>query len=146
MADALGHLNLVGLPLLGRLRKNVLAMRRAPALQLLVMLAACSTHAAAQPAQSVHFTVFSATPVTGLAYAPRAKAAPTALVFYPTARSPRYEYRGTMPLRFLDQATGAVVAEATIPPGINEALLLFSALGGRLPMRRSPRRRRRRQT
>jgi len=32
-----------------------------------------------------------------------------------------------MPLRFVDAATGAVVAEATIPAGLHEALLLFTA-------------------
>jgi hypothetical protein len=47
-------------------------------------------------------------------------------VFYPTARSPLYEYRGPMPLLFLDPATGAVVAEAKIPPEIARPLLLFT--------------------
>lgn len=78
------------------------------------------------PEQSFHFTVFSATPITGLVYTPKPKAAPTPLVFFPTARSPRYEFRGAMPLRLSDQATGAVVAEAVIPPDIREALLLLA--------------------
>ena len=50
------------------------------------------------------------------------------IVFYPTARSPRYEYRGTSPLRFFDPESGAVVAEAVVPPEIRHALLLFSPI------------------
>jgi hypothetical protein len=84
--------------------------------------------ASAQPApQNVRFTVFSARPIEGVTFTPSARAAPQKLVFYPTARSPRYEYRGGMPLRFTD-AAGAVVAEATIPPEIHDALLLFTAV------------------
>ncbi len=83
--------------------------------------------AQAQPnLQAVRFTVFSAQPISGLTYAPRANAPAVKLVFYPTARSPRYDYRGLMPLRFVDAESGAVVAEATIPIGVNDALLLFS--------------------
>jgi hypothetical protein len=73
----------------------------------------------------VHFTVFCPRPPTGLGFAPRAGAAVQPLAFYPTARSPRYEYRGTMPLRLVDQTSGAVVAEATVPAAITEALLLL---------------------
>ena len=58
---------------------------------------------------------------------PGAGAPAVKLAFYPTARSPRYDYRGPMPLRFVDSETGAVVAEATIPIGLNDALLLFSS-------------------
>lgn len=76
----------------------------------------------------VRFTVFSAKPIADVAYVARAGAAPQKLVFYPTARSPRYEYRGVMPLRFIEEATGTVVAEAIIPPEIREALLLFSPI------------------
>jgi hypothetical protein len=76
--------------------------------------------------QSVHFTVFAARPITDVAFVPRQSAAPLKLQFYPTARSPRYEYRGTMPLRFVDAMSGAVVAEAAIPSTIQNALLLFS--------------------
>lgn len=73
----------------------------------------------------VRFTVFSTRPASGLVYTPRPAQAPAPLVFYPTARSPRYEYRGVMPLRFHDAKTNAVVAEATIPPEITDALLLL---------------------
>jgi hypothetical protein len=86
----------------------------------------------AQPAnpalQAVSFTVFSAKPIANLAFAPRANAAPQKTVFYPTARSPRYEFRGAMPIKFTDSTTNTVVAEATIPPEIRHALLLFSAV------------------
>jgi hypothetical protein len=79
------------------------------------------------PPRVVHFTVFSARPIADLSFVPLAKAAPQKLVFYPTARSPRYDYRGTMPLQFADPS-GQVVAEATIPADITDALLLFSAV------------------
>jgi hypothetical protein len=78
--------------------------------------------------QSLHFTVFSPRPVQGLGYAPRPSLVPTKVVFYPTARSPRYEFRGAMPLRFTDAGSGAVVAEVMVPPEIHDALLLFSPL------------------
>lgn len=79
------------------------------------------------PEQAFHFTVFSVRPVEGVAFSPSVHAAAQKLVFYPTARSPRYEYRGVMPLRFTD-ASGAVVAEATVPPEMRDVLLLFSAV------------------
>lgn len=81
--------------------------------------------APAAPARAVRFTVFAARPVADLAFSPRADAAPQELVFYPTARSPQYEFRGAMPLRFVDATTGSIVAEANIPSGIREAFLLF---------------------
>lgn len=88
---------------------------------LLGLLATCPL-----AAQVVRFTVFAAKPIAGLAFVPKANAAPVKTVFYPTARSPRYEYRGAMPLRFVDPADNTVVAEVTIPAGIQDALLLFS--------------------
>jgi hypothetical protein len=84
-----------------------------------------SLHAAA-PSQVVRFTVFSSRPVTNVAFVPRPNAALQTLRFQPTARSVRYEYRGSMPLKFVDPDTREVVAEATIPPGVPDALLLFS--------------------
>ncbi len=87
-------------------------------------------HAQAPAIQSVRFTVFSAKPVTDLAFVPQANAPAQALKFYPTARSPRYEYRGVMPLRFVDAVSGAIVAEATLPLEMRDALLLFSPVAG----------------
>ena len=112
---------------------------------LVFALLCCAGVAAAAETQpggpAVRFSVFSVKPIAGLACALRPGAAPQPLVFYPTARSTRHEYRGAMPLRFIDAATGAVVAEATIPPEMREALLLFSpadattATGGRTTLR-----------
>ncbi|MDO8541559.1 MAG: hypothetical protein Q7S40_14065, partial [Opitutaceae bacterium] len=73
--------------------------------------------------------VFAARPITDVTFTPRANAAAQKLTFYPTARSPRYEYRGVMPLHFLD-TSGNPVAEAVIPPEIREALLLFMPVSG----------------
>ena len=78
------------------------------------------------PGQAVRFTVFCARPVADVAYVPRVGAAPLPLKFQSTARSPHYEYRGAMPLRFVDPETRAVVAEANIPPGLHDILLLFT--------------------
>ena len=72
------------------------------------------------------FTVFSAEPVSNLAYKPNADAAPLPLVFYPTARSPRYEYCGPETVCFVDVTTGMVTAEAHVPVEIRMALLIFS--------------------
>lgn len=80
----------------------------------------------AGPLQQVRFTVYSARPISNVAFAGRAGAPPQKVTFYPTARSSRYEYRGTMPLRFVDPTSGEVVAEAVIPLDIRDALLLFS--------------------
>jgi|GEM_PF-3687896 len=77
---------------------------------------------------TVHFTVFSAQTVAGLVYTPRENAEPRPVIFYPTTRSPRYEYRGTMPLRFSDSISDTVVAEVTIPSSVTHALLLFEPL------------------
>jgi len=82
----------------------------------------------AQTPAPVKFTVFSAKPIADLQFVPRQAAVAQKIVFYPTARSPRYEYRGAMPLRFFDATSGAVVAEATIPSEIREPLLLFLPL------------------
>ncbi len=79
--------------------------------------------------QSVRFSVFAARPVADVSFTPRADAAAQKLAFYPTARSPRYEYRGAMPLRFFDDG-GNAIAEAVIPPEIREALLLFLPIEG----------------
>lgn len=88
------------------------------------------------PQQTVRFAVFSAQPISGLTFSPRPNAAAQKIVFYPTARSPRYDYRGAMPLRFVDETTGEVVAEASIPAEIREPLLLFSAVQntGKMPV------------
>ena len=80
---------------------------------------------AAPPEQSVRFTVFSSRAATGLAYTPRTGQGTVPLVFYPTARSPRYDYRGAMPIRLVDTKTSAVVAEANVPSTITAALLLL---------------------
>jgi hypothetical protein len=82
----------------------------------------------AQPAavQVAHFTVFSAKPIPELGFVPRQGVAAQKVTFSPTARSPRYEFSGAMPVRFVDLISGAVVAEANIPAGIRDALLLFT--------------------
>lgn len=92
----------------------------------LASLPASSRSAAAAGGAGVRFSLFAAKPIADLAYTARTGTAPVKLPFYPTARSPRYEYRGPMPLRFIDATTSAVVAEATLPADLREALLLFS--------------------
>jgi hypothetical protein len=108
------------------------------------LLLGCSLCVSTLPAQTpdvrtVRFTVFSAHPIKDVAFVPRTKAAPQKLTFQPTARSLRYEYRGTMPLRFVDGSTGAIVAKAEIPEGVQNAMLLFTAIdaakNGAAPLR-----------
>ena len=102
-----------------------------PAWVSLFLFALLSTTVVAQPAsQAVRFTVFAAKPISGLAFVPRPKADPQKLQFYPTARSPQYEYHGAMPLRFVDATTAEVVAEVIIPPGMRDALLLLTPSDG----------------
>jgi hypothetical protein len=76
---------------------------------------------------AVSFTVFAPRTITDVAFEPRIGVPAQKLVFQPTARSVRYDYRGPAPLRFTD-GSGAVVAEAAIPPEIREPLLLFSPI------------------
>lgn len=116
----------------GYLRRTVPPLTRRATLWLawLWLSLGCFGYAQAPAIQSIRFTVFSAKPVTGLAFVPRANASAQGLKFYPTARSPRYEYRGAMPLRFVDAVSGAIVAEATLPLETRDALLLFSPVAG----------------
>src|SRR5262249_51706573 len=79
----------------------------------------------AQNLPVIHFTVFALRPVANLVFVPRPNVAPQPVLFYPTARSPRYEYRGAMPLRFVDTKSNSIVAEASLPANIDDALLLF---------------------
>lgn len=82
----------------------------------------------------VRFTVFGLRSSGDVAFVPKPGAAPQKIQFYPTARSPRYEYRGASPLRFIDPETKAVVAEVTLSPGSGEVLLVFSpAAAGKGP-------------
>ena len=101
-----------------------------PALLLIAVAGFLSdaAHAQAPTIPTVRFSVFSPKPIKDVGFAPRAGVAPQPVAFAPTARSPRYEFRGPMPLRFVDVTSGVVVAEATIPAGIRDALLLFSPI------------------
>lgn len=132
MAHALGYLS--------RSAGSLAAILRGPggtaALLFLALVGLLSgaASASAQPAiPSIRFSVFSSKPIKDVGFAPRAGVAPQTLAFAPTARSPRYEFRGPMPLRFVDVTTGQVVAEATIPAGIRDALLLFSPIDASAP-------------
>jgi hypothetical protein len=90
----------------------------------------------AEPGVKVHFTVFSAVPITGLGFRAKPDAPPTPVAFYPTARSPRYEYVGANPLRFQSIPTAAdgataefkALAEVTFAPTMREAFLLFEPM------------------
>ena len=114
------------------LKPGASAVSRRAALGAWIAFLACALGAPAQTPrateQAGRFTVFSARPVADLGFVPRAAVARQPVVFYPTARSPRYDYRSAMPLRFTNGPTGAVVASVTIPPDIREALLLFSPI------------------
>ncbi len=76
-------------------------------------------------AVSLRFTVFSPRPPGEAAYVPAPGQAPTRLRFHPLARSPRYEYRGPAPLRFIAPRDRALLAEAEIPAGLTSALIIL---------------------
>lgn len=80
---------------------------------------------AAPSEQRVRFTIFCTRPVVGLSFLPAAEAVPVSLVFYPSTRSPRYDYRGAMPLQLIDGQTREVQAEAVIPEGMTDVLLIL---------------------
>jgi hypothetical protein len=95
---------------------------------ILSVVLTASAFAQTRKLQTVRFAVFAARPIANVTFVPGEGVAPVKLAFYPTTRSPRYEWRGTMPVRFVDAATGEAVAEATIPAEIHDALLLFSPI------------------
>lgn len=122
MAHALGHL-IRFRPVARRVSAGTNFVRH-----LFLGFLACLS-AAAQPGASyplVRFTVFAVKAPADLAFVPTPGAAPQKLQFYPTARSPRYDYRGPVPLRIIDSTTGQSVAEVAIPPGAGEFLLLLT--------------------
>jgi hypothetical protein len=104
-------------------------------LTLLVTLLGSGACAATAPRRELAFTVFSTEPLTALAYVAKAGTRPTPLVLYPTARSPRYRQSGSGPVKFVNSATGTGLAEAEVPDGIHQALILFvgTKLGGSVP-------------
>lgn len=74
---------------------------------------------------TLRFTVFSPRPPGEAAYVAAPGQAPTRLRFYPLARSPRYDYRGPAPLRFIAPRDLALLAEAEIPAGLTSALIIL---------------------
>lgn len=80
---------------------------------------------------TVRFSVFSAEPIEDVWFVPKPEAPKAPVIFYPTARSPRYTYQGGNPLRFYRiRADGGeweeTVGEILIPAEVKDALLLFS--------------------
>lgn len=100
-----------------------------------------ATAAMAQPTPPVRFTVFALRPPGNVALL-GADSSRVPLRFFPTARSPHYEYRGPMPLRFVDAKSGETMATAEIPREIGAPLLLFlpneSSLGSAAPASSPP--------
>ncbi len=125
MAHALGYLRAF-VPLLTKQATRSVALRVSAAMIAMGWFSIVHAQTSSTP-PVVRFTVFSAKPIEGLSVIPRAGASPQKLQFFPTARSARLEYRGPMPLRFVDANSGAVVAEANIPSGIADVFLLFAA-------------------
>ena len=78
---------------------------------------------AASAEQAVRFTVFVSRTASGLSFLPRVGQPSVLVMVWGLASA-----GGPMPLRFQDAKSGVVVAEATVPPSITEALLLFVPL------------------
>ncbi|MBM3865719.1 MAG: hypothetical protein FJ381_07430 [Verrucomicrobia bacterium] len=74
---------------------------------------------------SLRFAVFSPRPPSEAAYVAAPGQAPTRLRFHPLARSPRYEYRGPAPLRFVNPRDRALLAEAELPAGVANTLIVL---------------------
>lgn len=106
---------------MAHLRRNLIAVIVAA-----MVTAAGLAAADPPPERRFEFTVFSPEPISNLGYIRQAGAAPEPLVFYPTARSPRYAYAGPATVQFADVRTGSVTAEITVPAGARRLLLLFS--------------------
>jgi hypothetical protein len=88
-----------------------------------ILLGGTNSAEAKQPL-SIRFSVFAARPIKGLAYlAQNGRAVP--LTFNTISRSERHGYAGDNPVRFTDLATGAVLAEASVPASIRDPLFLF---------------------
>lgn len=97
----------------------------------LAVLVIADSGASAPPERLVRFSVFSASGVENVVYSRSPNTRPVPLVFYPTARSPEYTFRGDGPIRFQEVNSGTTIAEATIAPDVARALLVFEEL--RLP-------------
>jgi hypothetical protein len=112
---------------------DLLAGRPHPRRRWLIGAAACACGwsfvplRAASPASAVtlRFTVFSPRPPQEAAYVAAPGQSPTRLRFHPLARSPRYEYRGPATLRFIAPKDRAPLAEAEIPVGAANALIVL---------------------
>jgi hypothetical protein len=104
---------------------------------LIIALALAASLPGALPSQQetpsaakLRFTVFSPGQIAGLSYAAVAKPALkiSPLIFFPNSRSPVYDYAGPMPLQFMDEKSGEIVASVDVPAEIQEPLLVFFPL------------------
>lgn len=81
------------------------------------------------PERALKFTVFATQPIErdALSFAVREKAVMkfTPLLFFPSTRSPEYVYSGPATMLFHDSGTKEIVAQAELPEGIREALVIF---------------------
>ncbi|MFZ9745372.1 MAG: hypothetical protein ACO3G4_01930 [Opitutaceae bacterium] len=74
---------------------------------------------------TLRFSVFSPRPPAEASYLAAPGQPPTRLRFYPLARSPRYEYRGPATLRLIAPQDRAPLAEAEIPAGMANPLIVL---------------------
>lgn len=85
-----------------------------------------------EPQLALDFTVFSSDRIVDLGYLKPARVGSTTVPvqFFPTERSPRYQYRGPVPLEFVNVKTGQVVASVTPPLEMTHPLFIFSSRSG----------------
>ena len=60
-----------------------------------------------------------------LCFVPKPEATPVPLVFYPTARSPKFDFFAAGPLQVIDARTQEVVLQVQVPSSLKKALLIF---------------------
>ena len=100
-------------------------------------LGALESREVEMPVQQVEFSVFCRQRLEGLKFI-NAEGRTEALRFYSSSRSPKYNYRGTSPIKIFRErvVSGALqptaieripVAEARIPPSARKLLLVFLA-------------------
>jgi hypothetical protein len=112
-----------GSPALRRLGR---AFALIPTLFFSALGATAASPTTAADERTLHFRVFSAEPMQSVTYLPATNGKETPLVFFPSARSPRYDYRGGMPIRF--RSDSVEIAAVNVPPQIEDALLIFDAI------------------
>jgi hypothetical protein len=75
--------------------------------------------------RTITFRVFAAERIPPMEYEPTSLGDRKPVLFYPTAFSPRYVYKGEGPIRFFRRGVSAPVLELNPPPELNEIVIMW---------------------